>query len=300
MELVYRAQKNLRQGVAWRHPRGNLAREGLTRHVAPSRGAAAISSTIPRATRRKLWLSAEVRSLTKQGMFEMIREGRSRRHAVLGLVIAVHALLVALALRHHEALKILREHTISLIFLNAPAPVPPPVAAPPDKTRDAPSAAPSKRAAKDKAEKDRDAEQDAGDFAISLDTQDATPAGELPLRLGIDWDNEASTVADAQAVSIFRELKALCDQAAKRGDPPPPGCRKHRIPPAWEPQPKQFGFTDGPGLRLPYMRMGRCVVGLGFFGCGFGKRPEANGHVFDDFRDPDRPRSSVPDPNDPD
>ena len=226
----------------------------------------------------------------------MAREGRStRRHAVLGLVIAVHALLVALALRHYEALKVLREHNISLIFLNPPAPVPPPIAAPPNKTRDAPSAASAKRA-----EKDRDAEKDTGDFAISLGAPTAPLAGELPLRLGIDWDNEASTVAGAQAASIFRELKALCDQAAKRGEPPPPGCRKHQKPPAWEPEPKRFGFTDGPGLRLPYMRMGRCVVGPGFFGCGFGKRPEANGHVFDDFRDPDRPRSSVPDPNDPD
>jgi hypothetical protein len=224
-------------------------------------------------------------------MFKMVREGRTRRrHAILGLVIVVHALLVTLVLRHQEAVKILRENNFSLIFLAPSAPVPPPSAAVPRKTNDAasPQASPKR------------ASRDTGDFAISFDTQSPTISGELPLRLGVDWDNEASSVANSQAASIFKELKTLCDEAAKRGDPPPPGCRKHRKSPAWEPEPRQFGFTDGPGLRLPYMRLGRCVVGLGFFGCGFGKRPEANGHVLDDFRDPDRPRSSVPDPNDPD
>jgi hypothetical protein len=38
-------------------------------------------------------------------------------------------------------------------------------------------------------------------------------------------------------------------------------------------------------------------VGLGFFGCGFGKPPEANQHLFDAMRDPDRPHSSVPGPD---
>jgi hypothetical protein len=37
------------------------------------------------------------------------------------------------------------------------------------------------------------------------------------------------------------------------------------------------------------------VVGLGFFGCALGKKPEANGHLFDGMHDPDRQRSSVPD-----
>jgi hypothetical protein len=34
---------------------------------------------------------------------------------------------------------------------------------------------------------------------------------------------------------------------------------------------------------------------LGFFGCALGKLPEADGTLFEDMDDPDRPRSSVPD-----
>ena len=76
-------------------------------------------------------------------------------------------------------------------------------------------------------------------------------------------------------------------------DPPNPllpKCRKPKPPPEWEPQPKKAGFI---GI-LPYVRVGNCIVGLGFLGCTVGKS-EANGHLFDDMNDPDRPRSSVPD-----
>jgi hypothetical protein len=39
----------------------------------------------------------------------------------------------------------------------------------------------------------------------------------------------------------------------------------------------------------------RCAIGLGFFACGIGKLPDANGKLFDDIDDPERIRSSVPD-----
>jgi hypothetical protein len=186
----------------------------------------------------------------------------------------VHALLVALALRHQETSNV-AQNNASLIFLTSPAPVPPPSGALPAQNNGAPSAAASPKRS----------ERSAGDFSISLDAQTTPLSGELPLRLGADWDIEASTIANSQASAIFKELKHLCDEAAK--------------PPPWDPEPNKFGLTDGPGLRLPFVRLGkRCVLGLGFFGCGVGKLPEANGHVLDDFRDPDRPRSSVPDPND--
>jgi len=46
---------------------------------------------------------------------------------------------------------------------------------------------------------------------------------------------------------------------------------------------------------LPYVRLGeQCVLGLGFFGCAFGRAPPES-HLFDGLKDPDRPRSSVPD-----
>lgn len=219
----------------------------------------------------------------------MAREGRTRRrHAILGLVIVVHALLVALALRHQETTNV-AQYNASLIFLTSPAPLPPPSAALPTQSNEAPSAVASAKRT----------EKDSGDFAISLDAQAAPLFGELPLRLGVDWDHEGSTGANSQAVAIFEELKHLCEEGARRGEQAP-GCHKYKKPDPWSPEPKKFGLTDGPGLRLPFVRLGkRCVLGLGFFGCGVGKLPEANGHVLDDFRDPDRPRSSVPDPNDP-
>jgi hypothetical protein len=43
----------------------------------------------------------------------------------------------------------------------------------------------------------------------------------------------------------------------------------------------------------------RCIVGVGLtgplFGCALGKKPEANGHLLDGMKDPNRQRSSVPD-----
>jgi hypothetical protein len=108
-----------------------------------------------------------------------------------------------------------------------------------------------------------------------------------------DWQGEAEHVANSQAPLILKDLKHDCDEAALRGEHPP-GCRKYKKPDAWRPEPKKFGIAGG----LPYVRLGkRCVLGLGFFGCAVGKLPEADGKVFDDARDPDRPWSSVPNSN---
>ena len=214
----------------------------------------------------------------------MARQGRTRRrNAILGLVIVVHALFVALVLRHQETIRVRRESSASpLIFLMPSAPVPPPSTTLPHKKSETHSANTLKREA-----------DVASDFAISLDSQVPSSLDALPLGLGIDWDREAAAVANSQAESILKELKHLCAEAAKRGEQPP-GCHKYKRPDPWSPEPKKFGFS---GI-LPYVRLGkRCILGLGFFGCGVGKLPEADGHVFDDMRDPDRPRSSVPDPN---
>jgi hypothetical protein len=215
----------------------------------------------------------------------MARERSTRgRHAVLGLVIVVHAALVALVLRYKAAIEIQHEsHASPLIFLMPTAPVVPP-------SRAARAVNDEKRNA---AASPKQAQPASGDFVISLDTQGAPSLDALPLRLGVDWDKETAAVANSQAESIFKELKRVCDEAARRGEQPP-GCHRYRKPEAWTPEPKKFGFAGG----LPYVRLGKhCVLGLGFFGCSIGNIPESNGHVLDDMRDPDRPRSSVPDPN---
>jgi len=116
------------------------------------------------------------------------------------------------------------------------------------------------------------------------------PAGRPP---PIDWDNEAEQASKSRAASIFQQLQQACKKAALKGEQPPE-CRTHKTPDAWVPEPKKFDISGG----LPFMRLGKfCVIGLGFFGCAVGKLPEANSHVLDDMRDPDRPRSSVPSTN---
>jgi hypothetical protein len=123
------------------------------------------------------------------------------------------------------------------------------------------------------------------DESVSSTAIDALPA-ESP----IDWHLEAERAARASA-----ESTAPKDDRCRPSDRPGsllPKCRNSKRPWEWDPEPKRFGIE---GL-LPYVRLGkRCVVGLGFFGCAIGTLPEANGHLFDDMNDPDRPRSSVPD-----
>jgi hypothetical protein len=192
--------------------------------------------------------------------------------------------LVALVLRHQAGIEVQHVSNLSpLIILSSTAPALPPNAVPASQNRDKPRAtARAKQTGKTP-----------GDFAISLDTRAAPPSAALPLGLGVDWGQEAATAGNSQAETIFKELRHLCDEAARRGEQPP-GCHQYRKPDPWSPEPKKFGFAGG----LPFVRLGkRCVLGLGFFGCGVGKLPEPNGHVLDDMRDPDRPRSSVPDPN---
>lgn len=49
---------------------------------------------------------------------------------------------------------------------------------------------------------------------------------------------------------------------------------------------------------FPYFRVGKhCVIVLVVPMCTLGDLPEANGHLLDDMDDPDRSRSSVPDPD---
>jgi hypothetical protein len=215
----------------------------------------------------------------------MARRGRfGRRYAVFGLVLFAHVVLVALALRPDGIISAELKSAAPLMFLDLPVPTRRATTDPSANVsaKIQHSSIPSKRA-----------EANLAGPLTNLDIQEAPFSEAWPLGLGIDWTQEAQHVANSQAESIFKQLKLLCDEAALRGEQPP-GCRQYKSPEAWVPEPKKFGIAGG----LPYVRLGkRCVLGLGFFGCGVGKLPEPNGHVFDDMLDPDRPRSSVPDPN---
>jgi hypothetical protein len=104
-----------------------------------------------------------------------------------------------------------------------------------------------------------------------------------------DWHLEAQLSAEAMAPGWLEEQRRKCKES---DGPPPPECRKRKYEFEWDPEPKT---VDVAGL-LPFVRLGkRCVIGLGFFGCAIGELPEPNGDLFKDMRDPDRPRSSIPD-----
>jgi len=107
----------------------------------------------------------------------------------------------------------------------------------------------------------------------------------------IDWDQEASLEADAIVRDLARREHRKCDDSDKPGSWLPK-CKKHTPAFGWSDE-HRAGFTpEG----LPYVRLGkRCAVVMGFLGCALGALPEANGHLFDGLKDPDRDRSSVPD-----
>ena len=133
-------------------------------------------------------------------------------------------------------------------------------------------------------------------IASDSDTAITLPAGgedQQPEKPNVDWYKEAEQVAKEHTDELVAANKRTCDP--NQSDRPGsllPKCKKNTVQHEWNPKEARVGVQ---GL-IPYVRLGkRCVVGLGFFGCALGKLPEADGHVFDDMRDPDRPQSSVPD-----
>jgi hypothetical protein len=129
-------------------------------------------------------------------------------------------------------------------------------------------------------------ELDSGSTAITLPPEEE---GAGPGSNAIDWQAEAE-----------RSARDIVEQSAKRGprkrigEHPPSPFREKPKPPEfpWNTE-GRFGLSQG---LIPYVHIGqRCVVGLGFFGCNLSKLPEANGHLFDGMKDPNRQRSSVPD-----
>ena len=110
----------------------------------------------------------------------------------------------------------------------------------------------------------------------------------------IDWDLEAEATADAIVRDLLKGDQRKCDDSPKR-DPWLPPCKRSTPKFGWDPQEQRAGFSDG----LPYVRLGRrCILVLGMIGCSVGRVPDANSHLLDHMKDPDRDRSSVPDIDD--
>jgi hypothetical protein len=115
----------------------------------------------------------------------------------------------------------------------------------------------------------------------------AQPAPVTAPTPSIDWYQQGAIAARQQSSAktgpqTFSKPPTVLRSACK----PKPSHFKWKTP--------RTGRTVG-DLHLPYIKLGkRCVVGLGFFGCNVGALPEVDGHLLDDFRDPDRSTSSVP------
>jgi hypothetical protein len=104
----------------------------------------------------------------------------------------------------------------------------------------------------------------------------------------VDWQAEGERAArDAAARQAEPGPRAFGEQPVSRYRK----CKPRDSSFEWDPEPDKAGFAGG----LPFVRLGkRCVVGLGFFGCGIGKLPEANGELFAHMHSADEPESSVP------
>jgi hypothetical protein len=106
----------------------------------------------------------------------------------------------------------------------------------------------------------------------------------------IDWAAQATEAAAAVVDKTIRDETRKCDPEDRPKSFLPP-CHPKVKPFEWNPNAARVGFSNG----LPFVRVGeRCVIGLGFFGCGFGDPPPANGDLFEAMDDPERERSSVP------
>jgi hypothetical protein len=124
--------------------------------------------------------------------------------------------------------------------------------------------------------------------AITVGPLEQSPTSGSATAPSIDWSEEARLAAAAAAAKVPTPDRSKCDSTGL-ADPALPNCKPA---PKFKWAPPKAGFSNG----LPYMRLGdRCVIGLGFFGCALGK-PPARGDLFEGMDDPERERSSVPEP----
>jgi hypothetical protein len=85
---------------------------------------------------------------------------------------------------------------------------------------------------------------------------------DAPAPAALDWRREAVTAA-RNVVEQRRPRDTFSEPLPEPRKP----CKIEQW--QWSPEEKKAGLAP-----LPYVVVGRCVVGLGFFGCGFGEPPE--------------------------
>lgn len=199
----------------------------------------------------------------------MTQEWFGRRMIVSVAVLALHCLLVLLLLARQPITRIFAtDDRSSVLFL---------IETPRPRETTRPAQAPMTQRTPAVIDEPSPGEQ--------ITTEPALPASSAP----IDWSAQAAEAAAAVVDKAIRQETRKCDPS----DSPNsflPRCNPPSHEFEWSPEPK-VGFSGG----LPYVRLGkRCAVGLGFFGCGIGRLPPANGDLFEGMSDPERDRSSVP------
>ena len=196
-----------------------------------------------------------------------------RRFVALVVVVALHFFLVLLWVLQPIYVRVVGgDRSSVLFFVEAPRPqtTPPPPTVQPQATQATPTIIPAPR---------------------TLEQTSSAPTAPSPSAT-IDWTAQASEAAATVVDKAIREDTRKCDPSDSPNSFLPP-CNPRIKKFEWNPEPR-VGFSGG----LPYVRIGeRCAVGLGFFGCGFGEPPPANGDLFEGMDDPERDRSSVPSPN---
>jgi len=206
---------------------------------------------------------------------------RCRRGVALAAVLAIHVALVMILMRPARPPVTLENESSSLLLIDIAPAVSPPVERPPEISR----AIAHRRRPKPKS---NDEKADAG----STESQPIIQAEPPP---AIDWSKEAERAAADAALRLGDSI-GKCNE---KGDPssklPPCPARPRDF--EWSPKKQRVGMEHG----LLYFRpTERCVIGFGIAGllggCSIGKE-EANGHLFDGMKSPDR-RSSIPDSHD--
>lgn len=115
-----------------------------------------------------------------------------------------------------------------------------------------------------------------------------TPAAPSAHAPRIDWQGEAHESV-SNAIREKQAADALKFSEASKA--PSKKCAKPKAP-EWRSETPTHGFSGG----LPYVRFhdDRCIFVVIFFGCGFGAKPQADSHLFDNMHNYPND-SSVPD-----
>ncbi len=212
---------------------------------------------------------------------EGVLHRRWRRCIALAAVLAIHIAFVVVLLLPARPLLTPRDETASLLLVEVPPEVPPSVDRPKDLSR-----ALAHRRRPQPGKQDRKA--DAGG-------PEAPPINQANPPSAIDWSMEAQRTASDVASRLGDNI-GKCNE---KGDPSSklPLCPERPRNFEWSAKKQRAGLQNG---FLYFRPTENCIIGFGIAGlaagCTLGKE-EANGHLFDGMKSPDR-RSSVPDTHD--